>query len=505
MVFTGLVELREKLAEIHHLDRARMVLWWDEHTMMPPAGASARADQLATLERLRHQSLSSPQLGRLLDGLISLEEALPEDSDEALIIRSARRDHDRAVRVPARLKADISRAGSLGEHAWWEARARSDFSLLLPHLERNLELKQRYVECFDADDPYDVLLDDFERDMRTADMERVLLDLKVDLLPLLAEVRANTGTDTDSPLQGEFPIDQQRAFVMHLLRSLPMPPECWRMDETTHPFATAFSPGDVRITTRYSERNLAQGLFGALHEFGHGLYENGIDPSLEGTPLCRPASLGIHESQSRLWENLVGRGREFWGGHYYELQHTFPEEFGGLTLDDFHRAVNQVQPSLIRVEADQLTYDLHVLLRFELERELFAGTLAPRELPAAWNEGMHTYLGVEVPSDAEGVLQDPHWAEGMFGYFPTYSLGNVIAGQLWAAAHEALPSLDDQIEHGDLWPLREWLREHVHQFGRRLTPTEIVEHATGRPIEVAPYVKHLREKFGALYGVESHS
>jgi carboxypeptidase Taq len=493
--------LKDRLAEIHDLDRARAILEWDERTMMPDSGAAARAEQLATLERLRHERLSSPGLGKLLDELASFGEDLNYGSDEASLLRVARRDHEKAVRIPARLMAEMTHAASTGAHAWRDARERSNFSRFLPYLERNVELKLQYAARFETLDLYDPLLDDYEPGMKTVEIARILEALKAELLPLVAVVTEHAGSVNGSPLRQRFPVERQRELVASLLRELPMPPLEWRLDEAAHPFASAFAPSDVRLTTRYAENDLPGAIFSSLHEYGHGLYENGVDPALARTPLCRPTSLGLHESQSRMWENRIGRGREFWEHFHGLLEQAFPEQLGGIGAEGLFREVNTVKPSLIRVEADELTYDLHVLLRFELEVEIMSGRLALRDLPEAWNARVHSYLGIDVPDDADGVLQDIHWAEGAFGYFPTYSLGNVIAGQLWESVAEALPDLDEQIARGEFEPLREWLREKVHSHGRKFSAQELVEQATGRPIEVAPYIGYLKQKYSDLYAL----
>jgi carboxypeptidase Taq len=492
-------ELKTRLGEIHYLGRAKALFDWDERTMMPPGGAEGRADQVAALVRVGHERLASDELGLLLEELEPFGEELRYDSDEASLIRVAKRDHQKARRVPIELRAEIARAASIGEHAWREAKKRSEFELFLPHLERNVYLSLRYVHCFEREDPYDPLLDDYEPGMKTGEIAAVLNDLKEALLPLVGELSERAAGVDDSFLRKSFPVDAQRRVVRRLLGDLPMPHDSWRLDETTHPFQMSLSPTDVRLTTRYDEQDLQMSVFAALHEYGHGLYENGVDPALDGTPLARPNSLGLHESQSRMWENLVGRSLPFWRRNYGLFEESFPNELEGVGAEGFFRAVNKVKPSLIRIEADELTYDLHILLRFELERELVEGNLEPRDLPGAWNERVQSYLGIEVPDDAHGVLQDVHWSAGEFGYFPTYSLGNVIAAQLWQAAREALPDLDRQIETGDYEPLREWLRDNVHRHGRKYSAAEVVERVTGRPIEVGPYIQYLKEKFSELY------
>jgi carboxypeptidase Taq len=451
-------ELKARLAEIHHIGRAKAMLEWDERTMMPPGGTEARAEHLAALASVQHEKLSSVELGRLLDEVEPYGEELHYDSDEAALIRVARRDHEKAVRVPVELRAELTRSSSLAEQAWREARAQSDFAHFLPHLERNIFLKLRYVHCFDREDAYDPLLDDFEPGMKTGEIARILEELKVAVVPLVASVGQHADEIDHSALRGHFPIDVQRRVVRSLLDDLPMPPGSWRLDDAVHPFQVSLAATDIRLTTRYDETDLGASIFAALHEYGHGLYENGVDPSLDATPLDRPSSLGLHESQSRTWENLVGRGRPYWRRYFATLADAFPDQLGAINAEAFYRAVNRVKPSLIRVEADELTYDLHVLLRFELERELFDGKLEPRDLPDAWNQRMSDYLGIDVPNDSVGVLQDVHWAAGEFGYFPTYSLGNVIAGQLWQVTRDALPDLDRQIQSGDMEPLREWMQ-----------------------------------------------
>jgi carboxypeptidase Taq len=469
--------------------------------MMPPGGGEIRAEQLATLEQVRHEKLASDAIARLLDQLSSYEEELPYDSDGASLIRVARREHEKARRVPAELKGAIARAGSLGGKAWRAARERSDYSLLAPHLERIVELKLRYAACFDAADVYDPLLDDYEPGMTTAAMAGLLEELKAGLVPLVGRITERAGTVDDSFLHGHFPIDAQQQLVAEILRALPHEAGAWRLDMAAHPFATAVATTDVRITTRYFVDLLPPGIFAMLHEYGHGLYENGVSRSLERTPLCVPTSLGIHESQSRMWENLVGRSRPFWSCFFPRVAAAFPEQLTGVDAERFYRAVNRVQPSLIRVEADQATYDLHVILRFELEQQILHERLAVSDLPEAWNARIKAYLGLDVPDDSLGVLQDVHWSEGDFGYFPTYSLGNIVSAQIWEAARSALGDLDGQIEQGDFAPLAGWLREHVHVHGCKFMPAETLERAIGSRAEVGPYLRYLQVKFAELYGL----
>ncbi len=491
--------LKQRLAEIHDLGKAQGVLGWDQRTMMAPKGAAARADHLATLARVTFEKAADPALGQLLEDLRPYEESLETDSDEAALIRVARRDYEKLVKVPADLCVELTRAASISSQAWIEARKNADFAAFLPHLEKNIALRRRYVECFAPYDVYyDVLLDDFEPGMTTAEVKRIFDDLKKDLVPLLADVADRAAAVSTDCLHGHFPADRQKAFILTILERFGFNADSWRLDPTVHPFASQSAPTDIRITTRYYEDFLSPALFGSMHECGHGLYENGVAPSLYRTPLARGASLGLHESQSRMWENLVGRSRPFWRFFYPRLQEAFPEQFKSVELETFYRAINKMHPSLIRVEADEATYNLHIILRFELEQEIFAGTLMPKDLPAAWNERMKAYLGIDVPNDSQGVLQDIHWSSGMFGYFPTYSLGNIIACQIWEKALTAIPDLYEQFERGEFLPLREWLRENLHKHGRKFTPQETMQKVVGGPIEVGPYVRYLKSKASEL-------
>src|SRR5256714_1224778 len=474
------------LGTIHDLEGVSSLVAWDQETMMPPQGAEGRADQRATVVRLSHELVVSAELGRLLEELRPLEDELPYDSDDAGLLRMARRDHEKACRVPAELRAELSRAGSLGLGAWLEARARQDFGILLPHLERQLEVKRRYVACFDpAEDDYDVLLDDFEPGLTTAEAESVLEELKDELVPLVAAV-PDLDRVEDVARAGPFDVEAQKRFSVELLRELGFEADSWRLDPTEHPFAMAASLRDIRITTHFHEPHLG-GVFACMHEFGHGLYERQIAPPLARTPLATGASAALHESQSRLWENLVGRSHPFWVHAYPGLHEAFPERLGHADLEAFYRSINRVRPSLIRVDADEITYNLHIIMRFELEREVLAGRLALHDLPEAFEARMNEYLGIEVPDVRCGVLQDMHWADLTFGYFPTYSLGNVISVQLWERLRADLPELDQTLERGEYDDLREWLRESLHRHGRKFTPRETLERAAGGPIDAGPY------------------
>jgi carboxypeptidase Taq len=490
-------ELRERLGEIHDLSRAASLLAWDERTMMPAGGAEARAETLATLARVRHEMFIDDEIGRLVDRARSeVGDAEPGESIDADLVRIVARDWEKATRVPSELRAELARASSIAENAWVEAKRNSDFAALLPHLRENVELTRRYAECFEGfpgfTQVYDALLDEYEPEMSTEQMRTVLADLREGLVPLVREAADNGAGEALDPFRGEFPDEAQRELVAELIGELPFPEGSWRIDPTEHPFAISIALGDVRLTTRYDEGNLAMALFSAMHEAGHGLYESGVDPELRRTPLAKPRSLGLHESQSRLWENWVARSEPYLGRLLPRLVERFPGAFEGIDAEQLYRSANRVERSLIRIEADEVTYNLHILIRFELELEIFEEGLALEELPDAWNARYRDYLGLEVPDDAHGVLQDVHWPSGAFGYFPTYSLGNVIAGQLWEAANADLGDLPSRIGEGDLALLGEWLRERVHRHGRRLSPAEILERAGCGELSVEPLLEHLR-------------
>ena len=488
-------DLRERLAEIHDLNKTRALLSWDQQVKMPPGGGSVRAEQLATLDRISHQTFTSAEIGRLLDELAPFEEAQPYESDDASLIRVTRRDWEKARRVPADLRAEMSRAGSLALPAWATARQASDYSLFRPYLETNLELRRRYIDCFDGyDEPYDVLLDDFERGMTAAEVRAVFDRLKEEQIPLVAGASRNGGRPARDR---SFPLEQQQRFELKVLERFGFESGSWRLDPTVHPFASSIGIDDIRLTTRYHETNL-DGLFASMHECGHGLYEHGVARDLERTPLARGTSLGMHESQSRLWENLVGRSSQFWSFFYPELQEHFPEALGEVELDEWFSSVNWVEPSFIRVEADEATYNLHVILRFELEQELIGGEVELDELPEVWNDRMQRYLGVEPPEDRLGVLQDMHWAAGHIGYFATYALGNVISAQIWDRVLEEIPDVYDQFGEGEFGQLRGWLTENLYRHGRKFTPKETLERLVGGGLDATPYLRYLSGKLASL-------
>jgi len=496
-----LADLRERLGMIHDFRRAGWLLSWDQHTMMPPNGTPSRSDQLATIDRFAHELFISDELGQLLESLGDYERGLDPESVDAALIRVARRDWEKARRVPADLRAEITRAEVMGVPAWAEARKNADYQAFLPYLRRNVELKLEYIDCF-ADSgkaPYDILLDDYQEDARSEEITAVFARLKEELIPLIREVKGAEQVET-SFAHGHFPVEKQELFGREILERLGYTSDAWRLDPTVHPFATSIALDDIRLTTRYSEADL-ESIFHTSHEFGHGLYEYGIDRQLDRTPLVELNSMVLHESQSRLWENLVCRSRPFWRFFFPKLQELFPEQLGDVTDEAWWRAVNRVEPSLIRVESDEVTYGIHIILRYELEQEIIAGRLALEDLPEAWNAKMKEYLDVDVPDDAKGVLQDVHWSGGSFGYFPTYLLGTLASVQIWETARGELTDLDSQMEAGEFGALREWLAERMYRWGRRFPPGEMLQRIVGGPLDAEPYVNYLKAKVTEIYGV----
>lgn len=491
-----LVELKHRLREISDLGMAARILEWDQLVMMPPSGGTERAEHVSTIHRLVHDLFVRDEIGALLEELRPLEESLDPLSDDASVIRVTRRDWEKARRIPSELQAAMSKLASEAVEAWVRARAESDYASFRPWLDRTLELKHAYIECFDVEEPYDALLDDYEPLMRTSEVRAVFARLE----PALRDLVAAAPTPVDEPFAtGTYPRAAQEALSREVAIAFGLAESSFRLDPTVHPFCLSLGPSDIRLTTRYSEVDLhGTSLFSTMHEAGHGLYEHGVSPTLEGTLLCSGCSSTLHESQSRLWENVIGRSLPFWRWFYPRTQAAFPEALGHVPLDDFHRAINRTRPSFIRVDADETTYGLHIILRFELEQELLFGGLATADLPEAWNARMHELLGVDVPDDAHGCLQDVHWPSGSFGYFPTYQLGNVVAVQVWERLLADLPDAYERIERGSFGEIHAWLRDSLYVLGRKLTPAETIARVTGGPIDPEPYLRYLGDKNAAF-------
>lgn len=492
--------LRTLLARVQDLNGAAAVLEWDQETYMPDGATDARAHQIATLRRLAHEYFTSDDVGRALDALEPEVRDLDDTDTAAALVRVTRRDYDRALRLPAELVGAFAEAVSHARQAWKVARQENDFATFAPHLERIVALNVRKAEAYGyTDRRYDALLEQFEPGATTAEIERVFTDLRHRLVPIVQALAAAPPID-DAVLRRHFDAKKQWDFGMGVLRDIGYDLTRGRQDLSAHPFTTTFSITDVRLTTRVDEHFFPTAFFGTLHEAGHGLYEQGIDPALERTPLAEGTSLGMHESQSRLWENLVGRSRPFWEHYYGPLQATFPDALGDVPLDTFYRAINRVRPSLIRVEADEVTYNLHIMLRFELETAMVDGRVSVSELPELWNAKMEEYLGLRPETDADGVLQDVHWSIGTLGYFPTYALGNLMSAQLFDQAQRDLPGLEDQIAAGRFGDLLGWLRTRIHRHGRKLTATRLLEEVTGQGLSAESWLGYVRRKYEAIYG-----
>lgn len=490
---TPLEQLRARLAKIDDLENAAAILEWDQETHMPSAGVEARSRQVSTLRQFAHELHCDDETARLLDT------AQPETEIDADLIRVAKRDFDHATRIPADLVGELSRVTGMAREGWKEGKANNDFGAFEPHLEAVLDCNLRKAEALGyQDEPYDALLDEFEPGMLTSQVTSVFEALRSDLVDLVGQI-AQKPTIDESILTRFYPEKAQWDLGVRVMSDLGYDFSRGRQDRSEHPFSTTFSVTDSRVTTHLNRHHFNPAFFGSLHEAGHAMYEQGVDHALDGTPLQDGTSLGIHESQSRLWENLVGRSRPFWDRYFPVVQGYFPAALSGVTTQEFYRAVNAVRPSLIRIEADEVTYNLHIMVRFELERAMLSGEVKPADLPAAWNARMDEYLGVTPTTDSEGCLQDIHWSLGTFGYFPTYALGNLISAQLWTAMERDCGNLSDLVADGDFATLLGWLRENVHRHGRRKSANQILESACGTGLDAGPWMDYARTKFGELY------
>ncbi|NKB70736.1 MAG: carboxypeptidase M32 [Candidatus Latescibacteria bacterium] len=492
-IYEEFIKRAGELADIGH---AQALLGWDQETYMPSRGAARRASSMGTLAGLYHQKLTDPNLVRLVEEL----QGRDLQGDQAVNVREFVRGLDRALKIPEDLVVEMSKTEALAHEAWVEARQKADFAVFQPWLEKLLAQKKEVADRVGYQGSiYNALLDEYEPYARAEEIAPVFADLRARLVPLVEAIQATGKMPAKGVLDQEFPVAAQEAFGRQVMADLGFDLEAGRLDISVHPFCSGLSRDDVRLTTRYAPGQMTDSLFGVIHETGHGLYEQGLPEDAVGTPAGASVSLGIHESQSRLWENMVGRSRPFWSHYLDTLKNCFPAQLQGVGLDAFYAAVNQVEPSLIRVEADEVTYNLHILLRFELEMDMVEGRVEVADLPALWNERMEQYLGVRPEDDAEGVLQDIHWSMGGIGYFPTYSLGNLYGAQFFRQAQLDMPDLMGQIGQGDFSPLKKWLNDKVHARGSRLSAGELVQEVTGEPLQARYFVDYLEEKFGALY------
>ena len=488
--------------ELHLLESCAAVLGWDERTYMPRGGAAHRAEQHALLAGMAHERATAPEMGELLSCVEEGDRDFQPDSAAAVNVREIRREYDRRTKLPRSLVVALAKATTLAEQAWQDAREASAFKRFRPHLEEVVRLTRDVAEALrDGGALYDALLDRFEPGETSDNLKRVFGALRDELAPLVAAIVESGTTPEASILTRDYPVERQAAFGTAAAEAIGFDFERGRLDETVHPFCTGIGPGDTRITTRYDRNQFAQAFFGTLHEAGHGLYDQGLEAAHSGTPMAEAVSLGIHESQSRTWENFVGRSRAFWTHFFPKARDVFSTALAGVSLESFYFAVNHARPSFIRVEADEATYNLHILLRFALEEALVEGDLPVAEVPGAWNERFERDFGLKPPDDARGCLQDVHWSAGLIGYFPTYTLGNLYAAQFFEAARRDLGDLDRQFAEGDFGPLSGWLRDRIHRPGKRYRAPELVEKVTGELLDHRALMDHLKAKFGPMYGV----
>jgi carboxypeptidase Taq len=493
-------ELIHRVKEASVLGSCASVLGWDEQTYMPRQGSAHRAEQMALLARMTHDMVTAPLIGELLADVEGTDLLRDPESDAAANVREVRRSYDRAVKVPRELVEELARVTTRARLVWQDARKANDFAAFRPSLERIVELKRQEAQAVGYKTvPYDALLDEYEPGATTADVTSTFAALRQELVPLVAAITASPQKPRRELLQRDFPVDRQRLFGESAAAAIGFDFDAGRLDVAAHPFCSGTGPGDCRITTRYNPHHFNESFFGILHEAGHGLYEQGLAPEHHGTAVGSFASLGIHESQSRLWENQVGRGRPFWEHFFPRAQQMFHESLHDVGPDDFYFAINAVQPSFIRVEADEATYNMHIILRFELEQGLVSGDLKPADVPAAWDEKFRQSFNLTPSTYAEGCLQDVHWSVGGIGYFPTYTLGNLYAAQLMERARQDLPGLDDDLRRGDFGRLKGWLNEKVHRPGHRYNAAALCERVTGKPLSHRPLLAYLRGKYTPLY------
>ena len=495
-------ELVRRSKELGVINSCAAVLGWDHQTYMPPKGGALRGEQMAFLAALAHRKATDPKVGELLGAVESSDLVKDPESDAAANARELRRTYDRATKIPQSLVEELARVTTEAQQVWEQARKKNDYASFRPLLERVVELKRQEADAVGYEGHrYNALIEEYEPGTTVAELKALFAGLTADLAPLVKQIVGSPRQPDRGILTREFPVDRQKVFAEAAAVAIGFDFAGGRLDTTAHPFCSGFGPGDCRITTRYNPRFFNEAFFGVLHETGHAMYEQGLPAEHFGTPLGSACSFGIHESQSRLWENQVGRGKPFWEHFYPRLRQTFPTSLADVSPDAFHFAINDVRPSLIRVEADEATYNLHIALRFELELALLSGDLSPADLPGAWNERFQALFGLAVPDDARGCLQDIHWSFGGIGYFPTYTLGNLYAAQLMDAARRELGSPDDDFRRGEFGRLKDWLSRNVYRHGQRYRAGELCRRATGAPLSPKPFLSYLSEKFGAIHGV----
>ncbi len=491
-----------EIKQISLLGSCASVLGWDKQTYMPKGGAGHRAEQLASLSGMIHERATAPQIGDYLAEIENSDLVSDPYSEAAVNVRELRRDYDRAIKLPRSLVEELARVATISQQVWREAREESDYALFQPHLTKILDLKHQQVRALNTGETsYDTLLDDYEPGETSENLTRVFSGLRDELVELVGAIAESGKKPDENILTRTYPIDQQEAFGKIAAAQIGFNFDNGRLDITTHPFCSGIGPGDTRLTTRYNTHHFSESFFSIMHEAGHGIYDQGLNDEYYGTPMGSSISLGIHESQSRMWENFVGRSEAFWAHFYPKVQAAFPDALSDVSERDFYGAINTVAPSFIRVEADEATYNLHIMLRFELEQALINGGLKAEDVPGVWNETFEKYLGITPPDDTQGCLQDIHWSGGGIGYFPTYALGNLYAAQFFEQARQEVGDLDAQFAEGVFDPLKNWLTEKIYSQGQRYRANELIEVVTGKPLSHEPLMRHLRAKYEPLYGI----
>ena len=496
-------ELRKRLSEVYYLSSILNLLNWDQEVNMPHRGSGPRSISIAHLSGIVHNKFVALDKGGVLTNLKRQLDAKKLKGKDAVIVYETWRSFDRERKLPEKFVREMAEITSKAQNKWAEAREKNDFSLFLPWLKKIVSLKRKEAELVGyTDSPYDALLDAYEPDMTSKEVSRILDDLKDFLVPFLKRIKESKIKIDDRKLSGHFPIEKQVEFNEMIARKMGFDLESGRLDKSTHPFTSGFHPNDVRITTRYSEKDIFYSIGSTIHESGHALYDQGLPEEHFGTPLAESVSLGIHESQSRLWENNVGKDKPFWKYFYPKLQKEFPKPFKSIPTEAFYKAINAVKPSLIRTQADEVTYNLHIIIRFEIEKEMIEGSIDLAKLPEIWCFKMKKYLGIDVPTDKEGVLQDVHWSAGLIGYFPTYSLGNLYAAQLYATMNKQIPRLSNKIAGGHMEEVKNWLRKNVHIHGKTYSAQELIRKITGEYLNSRYFNEYLEKKYGEIYKLE---
>jgi carboxypeptidase Taq len=498
---SAIARLAVLIGDVVDLRHAASLIGWDEHVAMPPGGVPVHGDMAATIQRIAHEKFTSAELGHALEDAAREVESLPPESEPARLVKVTAQDYGRAVRVPSEYVEEHAHVSSAAHQAWKEARVQSRYATFQPHLEKVVRLAQQYAGFFEpVAHPYDALMDPYEPGSLTSEIQEIFDVIRPRQVALVRAIQERP-VEQAPFMTADYDEREMLTFSTEVISAFGFDWRRGRQDKSTHPFATPIGSDDVRITTRFDSRHPFEMLFAAMHETGHALYEQGVSPRWSRTLVRGGASQGVHESQSRLWENVIGRSGPFWQHFFPHLQHRFPSQLGGITLDTFHRGINQVRPSLIRVKADEVTYNLHVMVRVEIEIAMLTGAISTEDAPAYWNSKMEEYLGVVPDTDANGILQDMHWSIGLLGYFATYTLGNLIALQLWEKYQEDDPQWAERIRRGEFSTLREWLRTALHQHGRSYLPRDLVMRVTGHSVSTAPYLEYLESKYGELYGV----